>query len=109
MIYDPERALWKPGRRSFLFMMGAGIVGAALPDVPRMLTQAEHAAGLFGVPECLFEKANPDLMNSLVGPAIRWAHEHGSDLCNKDYRSILDFPKGASKTAIGRAFATHRI
>lgn len=34
MIYDPELALWKPGRRSFLFMFGAAIVAPSLPDLP---------------------------------------------------------------------------
>lgn len=29
--YDPERKLWRPGRRSFLFMLGAAAVGAVLP------------------------------------------------------------------------------
>lgn len=33
VIYDPERALWRPGRRSFLFMFGAAIVAPSLPDV----------------------------------------------------------------------------
>jgi hypothetical protein len=31
--YDPERALWKPGRRSFLFMLGAAVVAPMLPEV----------------------------------------------------------------------------
>lgn len=29
--YDPERALWRPGRRSFLFMFGAAAVGSLVP------------------------------------------------------------------------------
>lgn len=33
MIYDPERLLWRPGRRSFLFMFGAAILAPSLPDV----------------------------------------------------------------------------
>lgn len=34
MIYDPERLLWRPGRRSFLFMFGAAVVAPSLPDLP---------------------------------------------------------------------------
>ena len=34
MIYDPERALWRPGRRSFLFMFGAAVVAPSLPFDP---------------------------------------------------------------------------
>jgi len=33
MIYDPERALWRPNRRYFLFGMAAAIVAPSLPDV----------------------------------------------------------------------------
>ena len=29
---DPERALWKPGRRSFLFMFGAALLAPSLPS-----------------------------------------------------------------------------
>ena len=29
--YDPEKALWRPGRRSFLFLMGTAAVGVMLP------------------------------------------------------------------------------
>ncbi len=29
--YDLERALWCPGRRSFLFMLGAAAVGSMVP------------------------------------------------------------------------------
>jgi hypothetical protein len=29
--YDPERALWRPGRRSFLFMSGIALMGALVP------------------------------------------------------------------------------
>ncbi len=32
--YDPERKLWVPGRRSFLFMFGSAMVGTALPALP---------------------------------------------------------------------------
>ena len=32
--YDPERALWVSGRRSFLFMFGAAAVGTLMPSVP---------------------------------------------------------------------------
>lgn len=31
--FDPERALWKPGRRSFLFMFGAALVAPSLVEV----------------------------------------------------------------------------
>jgi len=31
--YDPERTLWVPGRRSFLFMLGSAIGGLMLPAV----------------------------------------------------------------------------
>lgn len=30
MIYDPERELWVPNRRSFLFMTGAAMAGTML-------------------------------------------------------------------------------
>ena len=29
--YDPERALWRPGRRTFLFMLGGALAGTLLP------------------------------------------------------------------------------
>lgn len=29
--YDPEKALWRPGRRAFIFLMGTAAVGAMLP------------------------------------------------------------------------------
>lgn len=29
--YDPERALWRPGRRTFLFMLGTAVAGAFMP------------------------------------------------------------------------------
>ena len=29
--YDPERALWRPGRRTFLFMLGGALAGTILP------------------------------------------------------------------------------
>lgn len=29
--YDPERAIWKPGRRAFLFLGASAAVGAMLP------------------------------------------------------------------------------
>lgn len=35
MEYDPERALWRPGRRSFLFMASAAAVGLALSSRQR--------------------------------------------------------------------------
>lgn len=30
--YDSEKALWRPGRRSFLFMFGAALVAPMLPS-----------------------------------------------------------------------------
>lgn len=35
--FDPERALWKPGRRSFLFMFGAALVAPMLPEAPKTI------------------------------------------------------------------------
>ena len=32
--YDPERKLWRPGRRSFLFMLGAAAGGLLVPKLP---------------------------------------------------------------------------
>ena len=32
--FDPERALWKPNRRSFFFGLGAALIAPMLPDVP---------------------------------------------------------------------------
>ena len=31
MMYDPDRKLWQPGRRSFLFLFSAAIAGALVP------------------------------------------------------------------------------
>lgn len=31
---DPERALWKPGRRAFFFGLGAALLAPMLPDIP---------------------------------------------------------------------------
>lgn len=31
--YDPERTLWKPGRRAFFFFGLGAVAGAVLPDV----------------------------------------------------------------------------
>ena len=42
--YDPEKALWKPGRRSFLFMFGAAAVGSLLPAPSFTLTQQKTVA-----------------------------------------------------------------
>lgn len=39
---DPERGEWQPGRRSFLFMAGAALVGTALPGWGRL-----NASGLW--------------------------------------------------------------
>lgn len=48
--YDPERSLWRPGRRSFLFMFGAAVVGAMMPELSGKgpwnvgsLTEESHA------------------------------------------------------------------
>jgi hypothetical protein len=32
--YDPERKLWRPGRRSFLFMLGSAIGGLVVSKPP---------------------------------------------------------------------------
>jgi len=32
--YDPERALWKPGRRGFLSLLGCAVASAFLPSLP---------------------------------------------------------------------------
>ena len=32
--YDPEKGLWRPGRRSFLFMLGSAIGGLMVPGRP---------------------------------------------------------------------------
>lgn len=32
--YDEERALWRPGRRSFLFMLGGAVAGLVVPKAP---------------------------------------------------------------------------
>ena len=29
--FDPERALWRPGRRVFVFMLGGAVAGALVP------------------------------------------------------------------------------
>ncbi len=42
--YDPEKALWKPGRRSFLFMFGAAAVGSLLP-APSFTLTAQKTVG----------------------------------------------------------------
>lgn len=34
MEYDPERALWRPGRRSFLFLLGGAMAGTMVPGWP---------------------------------------------------------------------------
>lgn len=34
--YDPERALWKPNRRSFFFGFGSVCAAYLLPDVPTL-------------------------------------------------------------------------
>jgi len=44
--YDPEKTLWRPGRRSFLSMMGAAFAGLVVPSgvvVPTEVT-AEQVA-----------------------------------------------------------------
>ena len=33
--YDPDRALWVPGRRSFLFLTGEALAGTVLPGPRR--------------------------------------------------------------------------
>jgi len=33
--YDPERAIWKPGRRTFLFMLGAAAAGTIVSQVTK--------------------------------------------------------------------------
>lgn len=32
--YDPEKALWKPGRRGFLSLFGCAVASAFLPSLP---------------------------------------------------------------------------
>ena len=32
--YDPDKALWKPNRRSFFFGLGAALLAPMLPDLP---------------------------------------------------------------------------
>ena len=32
--YDEERAIWRPGRRSFLFMLGGAMAGILVPKPP---------------------------------------------------------------------------
>lgn len=33
--FDPDRALWKPGRRTFFFGLGAALLAPMLPDMPK--------------------------------------------------------------------------
>lgn len=35
--YDPERALWRPGRRTFLFMLGGALAGTILKPEPALV------------------------------------------------------------------------
>ena len=35
--YDPERALWRPGRRTFLFMLGGALAGTLLKPSPALV------------------------------------------------------------------------
>lgn len=56
MIYDPERALWKPGRRSFLFMFGAAIVAPSLPDA--VLKNQDYVFHFYG--DSVHVSDNPD-------------------------------------------------
>jgi hypothetical protein len=43
-VYDPERALWVPGRRSFLFLgFGAGVAAALGLPRAKYAVLAEHA------------------------------------------------------------------
>jgi len=46
MEFDPERSLWVPGRRSFLFMMGSAAVGALIPSVPSMTRLVDPVTGI---------------------------------------------------------------
>ena len=43
--YDPDRALWKPGRRSFLFMFGAALVASMRPEPKLQEFVADHDWG----------------------------------------------------------------
>jgi hypothetical protein len=45
--YDPGRALWRPGRRTFLFMFGAAVAGTILKPT---LAQVQAVAGPPGRP-----------------------------------------------------------
>lgn len=48
--YDPERALWRPGRRSFLFLMGGALVGTILEPGPALVEAATVRAPRGRVP-----------------------------------------------------------
>lgn len=43
MEYDPDRALWVPGRRSFLFLTGAALAGTILPKPRRPIITVDMA------------------------------------------------------------------
>ena len=43
--YDPEKALWKPGRRSFIFMLGTATAGILMPSIVGSNPQLAFVAG----------------------------------------------------------------
>ena len=55
---DPERSLWKPTRRFFLFGLGASLVAPALPDLP-FISEIPPA------PVCLLERQIVDMLTRI--------------------------------------------
>jgi hypothetical protein len=45
MEYDPERKLWRPGRRTFLFMLGGALAGTILKPGPELVRGVDLAGG----------------------------------------------------------------
>jgi len=59
--YDPERQLWRPGRRKFMFLFGGAVAGALVagPADPTLLALSDEPAlarllheGLLALREC---------------------------------------------------------
>ncbi len=74
--WDPERALWRPRRRVFVFMLGGAVAGALVPP-GRVLTE-----------EMIVHACEQGVRNRMLDPRLVWratmAELHGDNRLTRE-------------------------